>query len=150
VQALINQELEFGASAASRAQNLARERAGASGLGSGGGLDTAQRLIQEDFNRRGIASMRNIRGSLLAEGRAGVTRANEQAAGLFTDQSFELPESGSGTPSIGPLPNYNFATQSAQPQTQAKQLTQLPQAQNKQLTKLPLSTGARSFTARRF
>lgn len=147
-QALINQELEFGASAAARAQNLARDRAASSGLGKGGGLNTAERLIQEEFNRRGIASMRDIRSGLLSEGRAGVARAGELAAGLFTDQGFELPESGQGTAIQSAFPTFNFATPGTTQSTATAAKAVAPV--RKALTKLPTTTGERSFTARRF
>jgi hypothetical protein len=117
-------------------QNVARQQAAASGLGRGGGLNTRERLIQEDLNRRGIASMRDIRAGALAEGRAGVTRANELATQMFLNQGFTLPESGRGTSSIGRFPNFNFATSPA-PTTQQS------------LTRLPTQS-QQSFTARRF
>jgi hypothetical protein len=107
-QALINQEMEFGAAAAARAGNVARRQAAASGLGAGGGLNAAQRLIQEDLNRRNISAMRDIRSGLLAEGRAGTSRANELAAQAFFTQGFQLPESGVGAPSAG-FNDFSFA-----------------------------------------
>jgi len=157
-QALINQEVECNASAANRAQNVARQQAASSGLGRGGGLDTTQRLIDEDFNRRGIASMRDIRSGLLGEGRAGTARANEIASGLFINQGFELPESGTGQSSLGAFPNFDFAVSP----TKTSVPTQAPPAGTpfRGITRLPTTTqqpqqfgapsGQRTFTARRF
>jgi len=145
-QALINQEMEYGAAAANRAQNVARDQAAASGLGGGGNLDIRERMIQEDLNRRNIAAMRNIRSGQLAEGRAGVSRANELASQAFFQQGFELPESGQGQAFQSRFPTYNFAL----PGTTAQRSTAAPigtRAAKRPLTTLP--TQPSSITVRR-
>jgi len=95
-QALINPEMEYNAAVANRGMNTARDAAGASGLGAGGGLTTVERLIREDMDRANIRAMRDIRTGVQGEGRAGVATANQNVAQGFWNRSFELPESGSG------------------------------------------------------
>jgi hypothetical protein len=150
-QALINPELEYNAAAANRATNIARAQAGASGLGRGGGLNTAERLIQEDLNRQNISAMRGIRSGLLAEGRGGVARANENVGNAFWQRSYELPESGGGAAWNPGYTNYDWAygtgATGARPGTITSAPVQRPRTGGQPVT--PGDVGVRSVTARR-
>jgi hypothetical protein len=116
MQGLIGQMSDFNAAALGRAKEQARNRVAASGLGT---PELTDRLLQEDFNRRQQAGIRDIGLAVGREGRAGLAGTNQQVANILLNRSFQLPESGVGRPAAAPAPTGTlFGPSAGQPTTQ--------------------------------